>query len=192
MVYYRGILIEFRAGPGFNFLMVRIEGEVVSREDLFGRPAGSSPSSPVRAPVFEFEEVDVTGPESYAEDDALNVSEFQLFAGASTQVDLSAPKEEFRQGRPLDYYLSRSTPERHWEFAVSAVTGDAVLAEASLWQKLAAKNPLAADINQDYVPKRRKCRPGKLARAHRKAKNERLEREKKQAYERFKNRRRRR
>lgn len=176
---------------------------MVSRNDIYGESdhneATVSPQSPTN-PFFDFVEVDVADSPTQAHDTADQLGdeaagdtalmEFQLFGGSQPiAVDLAEPKQVEYTGRPLEYYIFKTTPAQREHYEESAIPGDLVLKEARFWQHLASQNPIAPDINRDFAPTRRKCRPGKQARANKRLKNERLAQERKEANERFKNRR---
>lgn len=139
-----------------------MDGVVVSRLDLFEPASPSSPALAEDAYTLEFETVDVSDVPSVAEPETHEFA-FQLFSSAPGRVDLEAREPELVQRRPSTYYFFAPTDTDRASYAV-AVTGDWVRAQAP-----APRETTAPDINADFVPPRRRCRPGASARRKRRA-----------------------
>lgn len=131
-----------------------------------------------------------------AEDQATNAEDpfmqFNLFGDAemsSVTLEATTPTSS-HQSRPLSFYLWKPSQSDREKFVNCAISGTRVLQEAQASQSLALRKPVAPDVNHSWVPPRRRCRPGKSARASKRSKHERLKQEEKDRQERIRNQRR--
>lgn len=114
--------------------------------------------------------------------------QFNLFGDAEmTFVTLNSMPVSSHVSRPLSFYLWTSSALDREKFVKAAISGTRVLQEAQIYQNLALNNPIAPDINYGWVQPKRRCRPGKSARASKKNKHKRLRKEEKDRQERIRN-----
>lgn len=168
----------------------------MSRSDLFEDDTGhveDNAAAEYPSLSFAFEEVrhDSPEPDAPTADAEPEVLEFQLFGGSGpVSVDLAEQPDEVRQERPVSFYTYSASADDRARVLATAVSGDFVLAEAAALARLAARNPIAKDVNADWRPAKRRCRPGKEARQKKKLRNERIDAARKTEAEQWKQRRR--